>query len=231
MSAPEKPSATAANDSGEFLSRWSRRKAQAREQQIADDDLKPEIEENEEIDGQLSKEQLEGLTDDEILQKLDLPDPETLKAGDDFTVFMKNAVPMRIRNRALRKLWLSDPTLANVDMLVDYGDDFTDAATVLPGMKTAYEVGKGIARRFEELAKEIPDTEEAEGMESSDIQSDDTELDGQNDELQADEDVILADVSAPDEYSSEMELQTHAADEELLEIELQYRPDRMKFSV
>ncbi len=56
---------------------------------------------------------------------------------------MAKAVPTRLRNRALRKLWLSDPVLANLDMLLDYGDDFTDKAMVIENLQTAYQVGKG----------------------------------------------------------------------------------------
>lgn len=102
----------------------------------------------------LTSEEMELLSDEALLEHLNLPDPDSLRQGDDFTAFMKKAVPARLRNRALRKLWLSNPALANVDMLLDYGDDFTDAATVLPGMTTAYEVGKGIVRKIEELADE-----------------------------------------------------------------------------
>ncbi|MEO0912201.1 MAG: hypothetical protein AAFY59_04325 [Pseudomonadota bacterium] len=47
--------------------------------------------------------------------------------------------------------------LANVDGLVDYGGDFTDAATVLPDMKTLYEVGKGILRADPEAAPSEPE--------------------------------------------------------------------------
>ena len=71
---------------------------------------------------------LEEKPDDEILTELELPAPESLKEGDDFSAFMSKAVPDRIRRRALRVLWRSNPVLANVDMLVDYGEDFTDSA-------------------------------------------------------------------------------------------------------
>lgn len=82
-------------------------------------------------------------SDAEILRELDLPDPETLKPGDDIKGFMTSAVPARIRNRVLRRLWLSNPALANLDGLVDYGEDFTDAAMVPAMLGTAYKVGRG----------------------------------------------------------------------------------------
>lgn len=84
--------------------------------------------------------------DEEILRELGLPDPETLKPGDDIKGFMASAVPARIRNRVLRRLWISNPALANLDGLVDYGEDFTDAAMVPAMLQTAYKVGRGWAR-------------------------------------------------------------------------------------
>jgi hypothetical protein len=51
-------------------------------------------------------------TDAELLAEFDLPDPDTLKAGDDFTAFMARAIPEHLRRRALRKLWVSNPVLA-----------------------------------------------------------------------------------------------------------------------
>lgn len=103
---------------------------------------------------------LEEKSDAEILAELDLPDPDSLQIGDDFTAFMSKAVPDRIRRRALRTLWRSNPVLANVDMLVDYGEDFTDSATVVENLQTAYQVGKGMLKHVEEMARqaEEPDT-------------------------------------------------------------------------
>ncbi len=97
---------------------------------------------------------LEDRTDAEILEELDLPDPDTLEQGDDFSAFLARAVPERIRRRALRKLWLSNPILANVDELVDYGEDFTDKAMVIEGMQTAYQVGKGMLKHLTQEDKD-----------------------------------------------------------------------------
>ena len=112
-----------------FLSRWSKRK-------LAEPEPEPEVVAEPEVAG-------EEKTDEEILEELGLPDPDELKEGDDFSGFMKGAVPTRLRNRALRKLWLTNPVLANLDEMVDYGEDFTDAATVVENLQTAYQVGKG----------------------------------------------------------------------------------------
>jgi hypothetical protein len=92
-------------------------------------------------------------SDDVLLQELGLPDPDTLLAGDDFSIFMAKAVPARLRNRALRRLWRSNPVLANLDDLVDYGDDFTDASLSGEAIRTSYQVGKGLMKHIEELTR------------------------------------------------------------------------------
>lgn len=113
---------------------------------------------------------LEEKTDDEICAELGLPDPDTLQPGDDFAAFLKEAVPERLRRRALRVLWRSNPVLANVDGLVDYGEDFTDSATVLANLSTTYQVGKGMLAHIlhepvvpdpEAAPEELPEEEDA----------------------------------------------------------------------
>ncbi|MBV1897430.1 MAG: DUF3306 domain-containing protein, partial [Rhodobacteraceae bacterium] len=89
-------------------------------------------------------------SEQEVLDQLELPNPDDMQAGDDFSAFMKSTVPAALRNRALRKLWTSDPILANVDLLVDYGDDFTGKNDPVGVIKTIYRVGKGM----------LPDEEE-----------------------------------------------------------------------
>lgn len=124
---------------------WSRRKARVTEEAEAEEvALEARALEAEQADK----------TDDEILADLGLPDPDTLEPGDDFSCFMARAVPDRLRSRALRKLWLTNPVLANVDGLVDYGEDFTDAACVIENLTTSYQVGKGMRAHVEEMARQ-----------------------------------------------------------------------------
>lgn len=126
---------------------WARRKAavQAEEQDAA---RLAEAEAQAERDAELAER-----TDEDILAELELPDPDTLQDGDDFKVFLTDAVPARIRTRALRRLWRLNPVLANVDGLVDYGEDFTDASCVIENLQTAYQVGKGMTEHVLELAR------------------------------------------------------------------------------
>lgn len=98
-----------------------------------------------------------GSSDAEILRELNLPDPDTLGPGDDFAAFMQAALPDHIRRKALRRLWGTNPVLANLDNLVDYGDDFTDAATVVENMQTVYQVGKGMVTQVMDTLETITD--------------------------------------------------------------------------
>ncbi|WP_425092996.1 DUF3306 domain-containing protein [Tropicimonas sp. S265A] len=134
---------------------WSRRKARV-EQEVEDDRRADEAA------ARAAREaELEEKSDAEILADLDLPDPDTLEKGDDFSVFMKQVVPERIRRRALRKLWLSNPVLANLDALVEYGEDYTDAATVVENLSTTYQVGKGMLAHVQEMERQAAAKEAA----------------------------------------------------------------------
>ena len=126
---------------------WSRRKSAVKEE-FEEERRQAEIKRASESQGELDVK-----TDEEVLEELGLPDPDTLEPGDDFKVFMKEVVPERLRRRALKKLWLSNPLLANVDGLVDYGEDFTDAAVGAGFVETTYQVGKGMLKHIEELAR------------------------------------------------------------------------------
>ncbi len=109
-------------------------------------------------------------SDEEILAELDLLEPEALESPDQVREFLNSAVPQRLKTRALRRLWRLNPIFANLDGLVDYGEDFTDAAMVIENMQTVYQVGKGMLTAFvddEEEDEEITDeTSEGEDEET-----------------------------------------------------------------
>lgn len=117
---------------------WSRRKARVAETEAA---------EARATEVAATEAAMADKTDAEICAELDLPDPDDLAPGDDFAAFLGREVPERLRRRALRKLWVSNPVLANVDGLVDYGEDFKKlqcpAGTVVA---TAYKVGRGFVK-------------------------------------------------------------------------------------
>ncbi len=135
---------------------WTRRKAKVLEEEAQE-------RRREDAQSEAAREaDLAERTDAEILDELGLPDPDTLKPGDDFRAFMARAVPDRIRSRALRRLWLSNPALANLDGLIDYGEDFTDSAKVIENMQTIYQVGRGMVDYAKDLAAEADAADGAE---------------------------------------------------------------------
>lgn len=87
---------------------------------------------------------VEDRPDAEVLAELNLAEPETLETSEDVKAFLSHDLPQRLRARALRQLWRTNPVFANLDGLVDYGEDFTDAALVVDKMETVYQVGKGM---------------------------------------------------------------------------------------
>ena len=133
-----------------FLSRWSERK------------LKPESDNTDVAlpsadEGKPTEDEFEGKSDEEILSILELPEPDTLKLGDTVEKFMDGRVPERIRARALRAFWKTNPLLANIDGLDEYCDDYTDAATVVENLQTIYEVGKGYASQALDALEKLAD--------------------------------------------------------------------------
>ena len=131
---------------------WSRRRAAVHAESAAEESARLAAQRAE--DEAAAAKALAEKTDDEILAELGLPQPEVLQQGDDFSGFMKSGVPDHLRRRALRCLWRSNPVLANLDGLLDHGEDFSDAATVFPDMKTTYQVGRGMLSHIVALADE-----------------------------------------------------------------------------
>ncbi|MCC1492933.1 DUF3306 domain-containing protein [Cognatishimia sp. F0-27] len=100
--------------------------------------------------------------DEELLAEKGLKEPEALDSPEEIRAFLNEALPQRLKTRALRRMWRLNPTLANLDGLVDYGEDFTDAATVVENLQTAYQVGKGMLKSIEAYAAEAEAKERAQ---------------------------------------------------------------------
>ena len=130
-----------------FLARWSRRKQAARE---AEREQEPE---------HSAPQGPARAADANVAQRPDaaertpaLPDPATLEASSDFSVFLGNDVPVETHRAALRRLWRLDPFYNRHDGLSDYCEDFTDQAKVVKGLRTAYRVGRGLLGQAGEAA-------------------------------------------------------------------------------
>ncbi|WP_114961711.1 DUF3306 domain-containing protein [Tritonibacter mobilis] len=143
---------------------WSRRRAAVEAEEAQ------EARALKEAEAQVRDAELAERSDEDLLAELDLPDPDTLGPGDDFKAFLTEAVPARLKTRALRRLWVTNPVLANVDGLIDYGEDFTDAAMAVENIQTAYQVGKGMTAHVEELARQAE--REAVAQDADDVAPD-----------------------------------------------------------
>jgi hypothetical protein len=151
---------------GGFFSRWSARKSQ-----IVKGEPVPE-------------EAPLPLADDgtaltaELLEKYELPDPEDVTEETGLDRFMSGDMPERLRQMALRRLWRLNPMFGIVDDMVEYGEDYTDAAVVIEGMQTAYTAGKGYASKAvepEEIAEAEDQVEDGPEDKSEDRQDDQAE--------------------------------------------------------
>ncbi len=126
-----------------FLGRWSRRKAEARTAEKTSA-VSPET-----LDETANQDVIPVETEEEARQAFDvesLPDIDSLGPKSDFSVFMQAGVPAELKTKALRKLWRVKSELANLDGLIDYGEDLTGSFKVVDHLKTAYEVGRGFLR-------------------------------------------------------------------------------------
>lgn len=139
------------------LSRWSRRKAEARRKRGS---AAPAIEDA----PQAAVPADPPTREDPDAPPPDLPDVESLTAESDFAAFMKEGVPKQLRTLALRKLWTSDPTFNVIDEMIEYGEDFTDSGALIANLKNVLEDGKEKARK---LPGEEEAPEAAEGTEPS----------------------------------------------------------------
>ena len=196
---------------------WARRKAAVEAEAVADERANAAVL-AEQRDAELAEK-----SDAEILVELDLPDPDQMGEGDDFTVFLTETIPARIRTRALRRLWLTNPVLANVDGLVDYGEDFTDASCVVENIQTAYQVGKGMTAHVEEMARQEAAEAEADALEA--------ELSGIADDESADETPETI-IEQPEQPVAEQPAAVAAApfEPELEETPTYAAPRRMRFA-
>lgn len=137
----------AERDDEGFLARWSRRKQAARQ---AEREPQAEPGVPQDPPGPAGANALE--PPPEADRAPALPDPATLDASSDFSVFLGRDVPIETHRAALRRLWRLDPLYNRMDGLDDYCEDYTDKAKVVKGLRTAYKVGRGMLEQLGEAA-------------------------------------------------------------------------------
>ena len=82
--------------------RWSRKKQEERDVEVQPPQapVEPELTEQEQ-----ALVENEALSESEVLEKYDLPDPDKIELGMDITGLMQKEIPEMLRRRALRSLW------------------------------------------------------------------------------------------------------------------------------
>jgi len=161
----------------DFLSRWSRRKRNPAEEE----DSKKLIDQSSEPTGATALNEFSApdpQADQILLDELGLKKPEDLQPGEEFATFLRASIPRHLKQRALRRLWTSNPLLANLDGLNDYDGDFTGGGVGPGELKTAYRVGKGFVKNILS-ASEVSETDGSETSTDADVVGDSEEIDQQ----------------------------------------------------
>lgn len=140
-----------------FLSRWSRRKVEAKQEDavVSEEIVAPPTDAPE-----APQDGAEPWSEEELAELERAAEEVTEETG--VQRFLDPRVPQAIRNIALRRLWRSNPVFACLDGLNDYEEDYTDAAVVIAGMKSAYRVGKGFLTDLDRLGMGMIDEDEYE---------------------------------------------------------------------
>ena len=150
---------------GGFLQRWSKRKAAVKNENLTileDESLDEERRDEDKFGDAASTDTLEAaegedkLSDEDLCAKYELTHPDQCHEPEELDDFFNRSVPDRLKQLAMRRLWRLNPLFRFADEMVEYGENYTDAATVLPDMQTAYKVGKGY---FDKLMAEKADAE------------------------------------------------------------------------
>ena len=146
-----------------------------RKEQVARGEAVPDMPEDMQPPGAADQEaeadEEAALSDEELLAKYGVDDPEAIEDEEKLDSLLQGQFPDRIRQMALRRMWRLNPLFRFADEMVEYGENYTDAATVIDGMQTAYQVGKGYLQK-------AFDAVEDEGAEDDAAEDDAAEGDG-----------------------------------------------------
>lgn len=161
-------------DGDGFGRRWSRLKQASREEErVREPEAAVPVDDGSDNGNELALNEPEAAAADatdaretrEITEE-DLPDIDGLDAESDFTPFMQAGVPENLQRLALRKLWNSNPVLANIDGLNDYDEDFKAAMDI----GIAY-IDKARAAGAKFIGEHKDDPEEAETGDLAEIEA------------------------------------------------------------
>ena len=166
-----------------FAARWSRRKIEEKEPLKDTKSEVSKLEESAPLDADSTRD--EG--DEEKTNVDDLPDVETLNESSDYTPFLKDGVPEKLKRMALRKLWKSNPAFGFIDGLDDYDEDYSAIGIVAQEIFTNYKPGKGMVDP-DETEEEIDEAVKAEDeVEPEEEARDLGEIEAEEDEVAGNE--------------------------------------------
>ncbi len=137
MSRPDAPDA-GDSGAGSFLGRWSRRKREAGKEPAPPPETAAPPAEASPAAGDTAAPAAE----------LPLPSLDDIVPGADVSAFFQSHVPEALRTAALRKLWVTDPTIKDFIEMADYQWDFTNPDAI-PGWSSSvgdFDVGKLVER-------------------------------------------------------------------------------------
>jgi hypothetical protein len=153
------------NPDESLLLRWSRRKQEARQHKATEKAAAAPAEAPNEVapppvsalqapESAVVADEGAGEPAAPVVDIADLPDVETLTYDSDFTIFLREGVPDLVKQAALRKLWTSDPVLANLDGLNDYDPKTMTFLQQLEGAaEPVAEVGRSLRDKIMEAKR------------------------------------------------------------------------------
>ena len=205
-----------------FLTRWSARKTQIAEGlEVPEEALDDAALVADGADHQAAENDEDAaLSDAELLEKYELPDPAEIEEEAGLDKFFDGKTPERLRQMALRRLWRINPFFGFVDEMVEYGEDYTDAATVIEGMQTAYQAGKGYLKQLIESDKDDENLEESISPIDQDAQADqelESDVEQQKSEAENQIDAGAEDPETSDQEAEKIPTGTSHADNTPLE--------------
>lgn len=134
MSRPDEP-----DDDGGFFSGWSKRKLAAKRKTAPDDEIKalPQTQTAPDLTApQVAQEEI----DEDVVAAL--PSLDDIMDGSDIKPFLAKGVPDKLKNAAMRRLWLATPGVRDYsDPAVDYAWDWNVPGGVPGGGGSLSEAG------------------------------------------------------------------------------------------
>jgi hypothetical protein len=138
------------SDDEGFVSRWSRLKQRARDDKApVAEPPQPALPVETGADEGKTPAEKPAEKDKKPFDISELPSVDSLTKDSDYSGFMRAEVPEDLRQKALRRLWASDPVLSAPEVLDMHNLDYNNVPIFPEGLKTLYRVGQGMLDSLE----------------------------------------------------------------------------------